>query len=80
MTERVLTEEQLARLNETERGRLLSLVKVLGVISSAEALQCALDADQTLQSLPKSDPAYSRFYRESEGYLQFAALLERAGL
>ena len=75
----LFTEDELARLKETDRVKIHMIASVMGVMSSQEALDVALHADHCASQMMPTDPTHARFRREREGFLQYAELLERVG-
>lgn len=67
-------------LNEAQIRRLAFLREGLGPLSSVEALNLALHAEQLKLACSRpGDPAASRFKREQALFEEYAVLLERAG-
>lgn len=73
------TEDELNLLIIADRVKIEMAAEVMGLMTSQEALDVAVNADHCAAGMSQLDPSRAWFIREREGLLQYAELLERIG-
>lgn len=64
-------------LTSSEKQTLDALKQKVGKLTSEEALELAIQADDFLKTMGSSDPAYQHFFQQRAGFLLYAELVEK---